>query len=68
MAAQNLRRFVTVRDIPGIASKELAAVSKGSCDALRAVGTDQVQWVHSYVTKDRQAGKLESGPGKNALH
>lgn len=52
----DLRKYVIVRDIPGIGSKtpeELQGISQTSCKALRQTGLDTVQWVHSYVTGDK---------------
>ncbi len=54
----NLRKYVIVRDIPGVGSKtasELRGVSSASCKALKEVGTYRVQWVQSYVVDNRQA-------------
>ncbi|KAL4457846.1 hypothetical protein ABPG75_012711 [Micractinium tetrahymenae] len=51
-----LKRFVIVREMPsvgGMSAQELAGAAKNSCEALRRVGTDKVQWQHSYVAGDR---------------
>jgi len=48
-------KFVIEREIPGagqMKTDELQAVSRKSCDVLRAMGP-QVQWVQSYVTGDK---------------
>lgn len=50
-----MRQFVIERDIPGIGSADAKALGEGSrtsCAALRELGTE-IQWVHSYVTRDR---------------
>ena len=55
-AAEPLKRYVIVRDIPQIGGKsaaEMGEVAKASCDALKRVGTDQVHWQHSFVAKDK---------------
>lgn len=48
-------KFVIERGIPGLGgstAEELRAVSQKSCAVLRELGP-QVQWVHSYVTKEK---------------
>ena len=45
-------QFVIEREMPGagrLGQEDLKAVSQGSCDVLRQLGSD-IQWVHSYVT------------------
>lgn len=48
-------RYVIEREIPGagrLSADELQAISKKSCDVLRALGPD-IQWEHSYVANDK---------------
>jgi hypothetical protein len=48
-------KYVIERSIPGagnLSEDELRAVSRKSCDVLRALGP-RVQWIHSYVTDDK---------------
>src|SRR5436309_15141929 len=48
-------RYVIERDIPGagkLSPQDLQAVSQKSCGVLGKMGP-QIQWVHSYVTKDK---------------
>lgn len=48
-------KFVIEREIPGVgdmSDAQICDASKTSCRALREVGP-QVQWVHSYVTRDK---------------
>jgi len=48
-------KFVIEREIPGAGSlkpQELQAISQKSCGVLKKLGP-QVQWVHSYVTRDK---------------
>lgn len=57
MAANDvcMKRYVITREIPEIGAKtpdELKGAAKVSCAAIRDIG-NQVQWVHSYVMKDK---------------
>lgn len=55
MSSNQSCTFVIERDVPGagqMASPELVALSKKSCAVLDALGPS-IQWIHSYVTKDR---------------
>ncbi len=48
-------RFLIERHIPDagtLTPETLAAISRTSCDVLRALGPE-IQWVQSYVTDDR---------------
>lgn len=48
-------KYVIERDIPGagkLTGTDLAGISRKSCDVLRSMGSE-IQWVHSYVTKDK---------------
>lgn len=52
------------RDIPGVGSQtreELAAVSKKSCDALKTVGLESVQWQQSYIAGDKWVAGRRGG-------
>jgi hypothetical protein len=48
-------KFVIEREIPGagkMSAQDLQAISKRSCDILRAMGPE-IQWVQSYVSDDK---------------
>jgi hypothetical protein len=48
-------KYVIEREIPGagkLSSEQLKAISQTSCAVLENMGP-QIQWVHSYVTKDK---------------
>lgn len=48
-------KFVIEREVPGAGSlspEQLQAISQTSCGVLNEMGP-QIQWVHSYVTKDK---------------
>lgn len=50
-----MKRFVIEREIPGIGASttsQLCAAAETSCEALAQLAPD-VQWVHSYVVRDR---------------
>lgn len=51
-------QFLIERQIPGagkLSSDELKAISQKSCGVLRGMNKagEDVQWVHSYVTRDK---------------
>jgi hypothetical protein len=55
LLCRNMPRYVIERDIPGVGGwspAELTAVSRKSCEVLRAMGP-RIQWLHSYVTGDK---------------
>jgi len=48
-------KYVIERDIPNVGNvtpDQVIAISQKSCSVLNKLGP-QIQWVHSYVTKDR---------------
>ena len=48
-------KFVIEREIPGagkFTAEQLKGISQTSCGVLSKMGP-QIQWVHSYVTKDK---------------
>ena len=48
-------KYVIERNIPGagaLTSEQLKGISQTSCGVLSELGP-QIQWVHSYVTKDK---------------
>jgi hypothetical protein len=48
-------KYLIEREIPGagkLTQQELRAISEKSCSVLQRLGP-QIQWVHSYVTKDK---------------
>jgi hypothetical protein len=50
-----LPKFIIERDMPNLGNltpTELTAASQKSCSVIRHIGPD-VQWLHSYVTKDK---------------
>jgi len=50
-----MKKFVIKRDIPGagkLTAEELQAISQTSCGVLKEMGSDNIQWLHSYVTGD----------------
>src|SRR4026207_769776 len=52
---QHMPRFLIERDLPGagaLSPGDLQGIARKSCDVLHDLGPD-IQWVHSYVTKDK---------------
>lgn len=48
-------RYIIERELPGagaLPQQELKAISKKSCDVLRAMGPDVI-WLQSYITGDK---------------
>jgi hypothetical protein len=48
--------YVIEREIPGagkLTSEELTAISQTSCGVLHEMGSDNIVWLHSYVTGDK---------------
>jgi len=48
-------KFLIERELPGaglLTAEQLRNVSQTSCDVLKDLGP-QIQWVHSYVTRDK---------------
>ncbi len=52
----NENMYVIEREIPGagnLTSEELQAISQTSCGVLGEMGSDNIKWLHSYVTGDK---------------
>ena len=52
----NENMYVIERNIPGagdLTSEQLQAISKTSCGVLDEMGSDNIKWLHSYVTGDK---------------
>jgi hypothetical protein len=52
---QNMPRFLIERDLPGagaLSAGDLQGIARKPCEVLHDLGPD-IQWVHSYVTKDK---------------
>ena len=50
-----MRKYIIERDIPGsgnLTAEQLKEISQKSNGVLDGLGT-QIQWLHSYVTKDK---------------
>ena len=51
-----MKKFVIERNIPGagkLTAEELQAISQTSCGVLDEMGSDNIKWLHSYVTGDK---------------
>jgi len=52
----NEHMYVIEREIPGagkLSAEELQAISQTSCGVLHEMGSNNIQWLHSYVTGDK---------------
>ncbi|MEO6346973.1 MAG: DUF4242 domain-containing protein [Aquaticitalea sp.] len=52
----NEHMYVIERVIPGagkLTAEELKAISQTSCGVLNEMGSDNIKWLHSYVTGDK---------------
>lgn len=52
----NENMYVIEREIPGagnLTAQELQAISQTSCGVLDEMGSDNIKWLHSYVTGDK---------------
>ncbi|HEX9825510.1 MAG TPA: DUF4242 domain-containing protein [Flavobacteriaceae bacterium] len=52
----NENMYVIEREIPGagnLTAEELQAISQTSCGVLDEMGSDNIKWLHSYVTGDK---------------
>lgn len=52
----NENMYVIEREIPGagnLTTEELQAISQTSCGVLDEMGSDNIKWLHSYVTGDK---------------
>ena len=51
-----MKKYVIERNIPGagnLTQDQLQAISQTSCGVLSEMGSDKIQWLHSYVTGDK---------------
>lgn len=52
----NQNMYVIEREIPGagnLTAEELQAISQTSCGVLDEMGSENIKWLHSYVTGDK---------------
>ena len=53
---ENQHMYVIEREIPNagkLTAEELKAISQTSCGVLDEMGSDNIKWLHSYVTGDK---------------
>lgn len=51
-----MKTYVIERDIPNaglLTAAELKGISQTSCSVLDEMGSEKIQWLHSYVTEDK---------------
>ena len=56
LKSPNQNMYVIERIIPGagnLTAEELQAISQTSCGVLDEMGSDNIKWLHSYVTGDK---------------
>jgi len=56
LTTPNENMYVIEREIPGagkLTAEELQAISQTSCGVLDKMGSDNIKWLHSYVTGDK---------------
>ena len=56
LAKTNTQMFVIEREIQGagdLSPADLQAISKSSCDVIKGIGKNDIEWLHSYVTGDK---------------
>ena len=56
LKTENKNMYVIERVIPGagnLTAEELQAISQTSCGVLDEMGSDNIKWLHSYVTGDK---------------
>lgn len=56
LKTKNENMYVIERVIPGagnLTAEELQAISQTSCGVLDEMGSDNIKWLHSYVTGDK---------------
>lgn len=56
LKTSNENMYVIEREIPGagkLTAEELQAISQTSCGVLDEMGSDNIKWLHSYVTGDK---------------
>lgn len=52
----SMKTYVIERNIPeagNFSSEDLVGISKKSCSVLDQMGSENIQWLHSYVTEDK---------------
>ncbi len=50
-----MKTYLIQRNVPGAGNFTAAdrkALSQRSCNVLREMGSEQIQWLHSYITSD----------------
>ena len=50
-----MKTYLIQRDVPGagkFTAAERRALSQRSCDVLKQMGSEHIQWLHSYITSD----------------
>ncbi|WP_224014268.1 DUF4242 domain-containing protein [Ferruginibacter albus] len=53
---ETMKTYLIERDIPSagnFTAADLKAISQKSCSVLKDMGSDNIQWVQSYVTDDK---------------
>ncbi len=51
-----MKTYVIERDIPDagkFTTEDLVGISKKSCSVLDEMGSENIQWLHSYVTENK---------------
>ena len=51
-----MKQYVIERNLPGagnLTEEQLQGISQTSCGVLSEMGSDKIQWQHSYVTGDK---------------
>ena len=54
--SETMKTYVIERDIPeagNFTPDELKGISQKSCSVLDQMGSENIQWLHSYVTEDK---------------
>lgn len=54
--SKTMKTYVIERDIPeagNFTPDELKGISQKSCSVLDQMGSENIQWIHSYVTEDK---------------
>jgi hypothetical protein len=50
-----MKTYLIQRNVPGagnFTAAERKSLAQRSCEVLEQMGSDQIQWLHSYITKD----------------
>jgi len=53
---QTMKTYLIEREIPNagqLTKEELKGISQKSCDVLKEMGSNNIQWLHSYVTENK---------------